>query len=138
MIKGRRGKHYTTKKGINSTSLFQNYGGLSAVNVNNGHICLTRDRSTMAALYELCLQPSFSGPLHEYWCIVNNVFTHCGPQYIKFGFSRAPVRCVGAVPQTLTTDYRDKHWIDNQKIAVNNEVTDITSKTSVNRLDSGG
>ena len=38
-----------------------------------------------------------------YWCVVNSVFTHCGPQYAKLGFARAPIRRIGAVPHTLTT-----------------------------------
>jgi len=38
-----------------------------------------------------------------YWCVVNSVFTHCGPQYAKVRFSRAPVRRIGALPHTLTT-----------------------------------
>jgi len=38
-----------------------------------------------------------------YWCVVNSVFTHCGPQYAKVRFSRAPIRGIGALPHTLTT-----------------------------------
>jgi hypothetical protein len=30
------------------------------------------------------------------------VFTQYGPQYVQFGFFRAPIRRVGAVPHTLT------------------------------------
>jgi hypothetical protein len=31
--------------------------------------------------------------------------TQYGPQHVQFGFSRAPIRRVGAVPHTLTTVY---------------------------------
>src|SRR6218665_2730802 len=67
------------------------------------------DRSTTAAAYELCcndLLIILVGPLMRigaYWCVVNSVFTHCGPQYAKVRFSRAPIRRIGALPHTLTT-----------------------------------
>jgi hypothetical protein len=48
------------------------------------------------------LLPSFIGPLHAYWCVVYGVFTQYGPQHVQFGFFRAPIRRVGAVPHTLT------------------------------------
>ena len=72
----------------------------------------TCNRSTTAAAYELCcndLLKNFSGPLMRtgaYWCVVNSVFTHCGPQYVKVQFSRAPIRRIGALPHTLTTAWR--------------------------------
>src|SRR6218665_1066605 len=70
----------------------------------------TCDRSTTAAAHELCccndLLNNFSGPLMRigaYRCVVNSVFTHCGPQYAKVRFYRAPIRRIGALPHTLTT-----------------------------------
>src|SRR6218665_3574838 len=71
------------------------------------HWFSTCDRSITAAAYELCcndLLNNFSGPLDAYWCVVNSVFTHCGPQYAKVRFSRVPIRRIGALPHTLTTD----------------------------------
>ena len=65
---------------------------------------------TLIALCCLCSQV-LVGPLMRigaYWCVVNSVFTHCGPQYAKLGFVRAPIRRIGAVPHTLTTAHADK------------------------------
>src|SRR6218665_2184276 len=84
--------------------------GLGRTPVKN-HWFNTGDRSTTAAAYELCcsdLLNNFSGPLMRtgaYWCVVNSVFTHCGPQYAKVRFSRAPIRRIGAFPHTLTTAF---------------------------------
>jgi hypothetical protein len=39
-----------------------------------------------------------------YWCVVHGDFTQYGPKHVQFGFFRAPIRRVGAVPHTLTTD----------------------------------
>src|SRR6218665_1537028 len=58
------------------------------------------DRSTTAAAHELScndLLNNFSWPLDAYWCAVNSVFTHSGPQYAKVRFSRAPIRCIDCV-----------------------------------------